>query len=136
MKFGDCLRLNPSTFCYAGVKDKRAVTTQWFSCRKVDPVRLQQKINQTFKNKILIGDVCFKDSNLELGQLKGNKFRIALRNVHSSNDLIERSALNLASNGFINYYGLQRFGKFKDAPSHLIGLKLLTGQWKEVNYNG
>lgn len=40
---------------------------------------------------------------------------------------------NIKEQGFINYYGLQRFGNDKEVPTYEIGVKLLQGKFKEVN---
>lgn len=38
----------------------------------------------------------------------------------------------MAEKGFINYYGLQRFGNHSSIPTHQIGLALVKGQFKEA----
>ena len=60
------------------------------------------------------------------------RFRIALRNVTAPDDLIDAACTHLQEHGFINYYGLQRFGSRVDTPTYNIGLKLLQGSFKEV----
>mgnify|MGYP003387173539 CR=1 FL=1 len=57
---------------------------------------------------------------LQLGKLRGNRFEIVLREVSCEAGLVEASCRALAERGFINYYGLQRFGK-GGAGNHLIG---------------
>lgn len=131
-KISDCLKMHSSFFNYAGVKDRRAKTTQWFSVRKIEPWKLIMK-TKPLKN-IRIGNICFKNEPLKLGQLKGNKFRMALRNVIVSDEHIKKTMDSLEKNGFINYYGLQRFGNDKEVPTFLIGVKLMQGNWKEVSY--
>lgn len=54
------------------------------------------------------------------------------RNVISTDEDIEKTLLSLQSNGFINYYGLQRFGSFAFAPTHEIGRCLIKKDWKKV----
>lgn len=130
-QIGDCLRISSSSFSYAGVKDRRAKTTQWFSARRVEPWKLL-KNTRSLRN-VKVGNICFKNQPLKLGQLKGNRFRIALRNVTADDQQIDRSLETLKDNGFVNYYGLQRFGNDKDAPTYLIGEKLMLGKWKEVS---
>lgn len=130
IQISDSLRMRPSHFCYAGVKDRRAKTTQWFCVRKVDPARIAER-TKYFKN-IHVGNFCYKTETLKLGQLKGNRFRVALRNVTAEDDVIDKSMESLRDRGFINYYGLQRFGNCKDTPTHEIGIQLLKGNWKEV----
>jgi tRNA pseudouridine13 synthase len=133
LKVATCLKMSPSHLTYAGVKDKRAKTTQWFSIKKVEPWKLIVK-TRPLKN-VRIGNITFKDKPLKLGELVGNKFRIALRNVTGDDDLIEKSLQSLKENGFINYYGLQRFGNDKEVPTFSIGVQLLLGNWKEVGCN-
>lgn len=131
LKISDCLRMKPSVFTYAGVKDRRAKTTQWFSVRKVEPWKLLSR-TRCLRN-VHVGNITFKKEPLKLGQLQGNRFRIALRNVSADNDLINQAVENLKANGFINYYGLQRFGNDKEVPTYEIGVQLLLGNFKEVN---
>ena len=130
LKIASCLRIPASSFAYAGVKDKRAKTTQWFSVKKVEPWKLIIKTKSLWGVKI--GNIAFKDKPLKLGDLKGNKFRIALRNVAGDDGLIEQALQGLKEKGFINYYGLQRFGNDKEVPTFAIGVQLLLGNWKEV----
>jgi tRNA(Glu) U13 pseudouridine synthase TruD len=40
---------------------------------------------------------------------------------------------NLKEKGFINYYGLQRFGSSSSVPTPEVGRALLLGEWKEVS---
>lgn len=69
---------------------------------------------------------------LQLGNLRGNRFEIVLREVSCEAGLVESSCRALAERGFINYYGLQRFGK-GGAGNHLIGRALLQCDWKAAN---
>lgn len=45
-----------------------------------------------------------------------------------SPETIERAMATLRTRGFINYYGMQRFGT-APVPTHVIGLALLRGEW-------
>lgn len=131
LKISDSLKMPPGNFTYAGVKDKRAKTTQWFCVHKVEPWKLIKR-TRPIRN-VKVGNFTFKDEPLKLGQLQGNKFRIALRNVTGNDDLINQSMKHVEENGFINFYGLQRFGNDKEVPTFEIGINLLLGKWKEVN---
>lgn len=130
IQISEALNMRPSNFCYAGVKDRRAKTTQWFCTRKVDPKRIVD-CTKHMRN-IFVGNFCYKTETLKLGQLKGNRFRIALRNVTADNEIVDKALEYLRDNGFINYYGLQRFGNCKEVPTHQVGIQLLKGNWKEV----
>lgn len=130
-KISDCLKMKSALFTYAGVKDRRAKTTQWFCVRKVNPRKLLYRTRHL--RAVRIGNITFKNTPLKLGQLKGNRFRIALRNVNAESAIISESLESLKEQGFINYYGLQRFGNDKEVPTFDIGIKLMQGNWKEVS---
>ncbi|XP_068630251.1 pseudouridylate synthase 7 homolog [Battus philenor] len=131
-KLAEKLQLNikPSMVGYAGTKDRRAKTTQWFSLRKVDPRKIAAALADV--KDIHIGNFSFQPINLKLGMLKGNRFRIALRNVTASDEVIAEACQRLQTNGFINYYGLQRFGTRADIPTYEVGLKLLQSNFREA----
>lgn len=59
---------------------------------------------------------------LKLGDLSGNRFTITVREVsEKNNELIRAGVDSLRTNGFVNYFGLQRFGTCEEAPTHAIG---------------
>ncbi|CRK94027.1 CLUMA_CG007551, isoform A [Clunio marinus] len=122
------LGVKPSFFTYAGTKDKRAKTSQWISVKKMEP----NKICQTAKKcqGIRVGNFKFEPECLRLGCLKGNRFRIALRSINGDEKEIEKSLQSLRDIGFLNYYGLQRFGNCVKVPTYLIGKALLASDFK------
>lgn len=60
------------------------------------------------------------------------RFRIALRQISGNDEDITESLNNFEANGFINYYGHQRFGNHASVPTYQIGLFLVQGKFKEV----
>lgn len=124
------LRCSPSAFAYAGTKDRRAKTTQWVSIRHGDPMRIASAAAKI--RNIKLGNFCFKSAPLKLGQLRGNRFRIALRQVTASEDVLKSSLENFREKGFINYFGLQRFGNCASIPTYKVGIEILKGEWKEA----
>ncbi|KAL6841515.1 hypothetical protein ACP4OV_028658 [Aristida adscensionis] len=125
---GKMLGLQPRSFGFAGTKDKRAVTTQQVTVFKVQASRLAALNNRLFGIKV--GNFCYVKEGLVLGQLMGNRFTITLRGVVAdSEDIIKSAVDGLGKNGFINYYGLQRFGS-GSVPTHIVGAALLRGEWK------
>lgn len=119
------LRMRPNNFNYAGTKDRRAWTTQWVSLRKVEPsdiLRAAKNVRGAF-----VGNFKFTKEPLKLGMLTGNHFRIALRNINGTDEQIEKTMISLRDHGFINYYGLQRFGTVVAIPTYEIGKTLLQG---------
>ncbi|KAK3127799.1 hypothetical protein QOZ80_7AG0578560 [Eleusine coracana subsp. coracana] len=127
---GKMLGVQPRSFGFAGTKDKRAITTQQVTLFKVHASRLAA-LNSKLAG-IRVGDFSYVKEGLVLGQLRGNRFAITLRNVAAeSDDVIKAAVDSLNKNGFINYYGLQRFGS-GSVPTHLVGASLLKGEWRHA----
>ncbi|KAG0545958.1 hypothetical protein BDA96_02G406400 [Sorghum bicolor] len=127
---GKMLGVQPRSFGFAGTKDKRAVTTQQVTLFKVHASRLAA-LNSKLAG-IRVGDFSYVKEGLTLGQLRGNRFAITLRNVIAESDDVINAAVNgLSKNGFINYYGLQRFGS-GSVPTHFVGAALLRGEWRHA----
>ncbi|CAL5339704.1 unnamed protein product [Camellia sinensis] len=125
---GKMLGIQPRSFGFSGTKDKRAVSTQRVTVFKQRSSRLAA-LNERLIG-IKVGDFCHVKEGLLLGQLYGNRFTVTLRGVEAdSEDTIKASAVALGKHGFINYFGLQRFGS-GSVPTHLIGATLLRGEWK------
>lgn len=61
-----------------------------------------------------------------------SSFRIALRQLSASDDDVNEAVSRFKENGFINYYGHQRFGNHASVPTHQIGLFLVQGNFKQV----
>ncbi len=96
---------------YAGLKDRYAITRQWFSIYlpKGETPDLTQLQHPEFK--VLSQSRHVK--KLRPGDLLGNRFRIVLRDVTGGPGAIEALESNLksvASQGVPNYFGAQRFG--------------------------
>jgi tRNA pseudouridine13 synthase len=93
---------------YAGLKDRHAVTTQWFSVwlpGKSDP---DWTAFQTDNMKVL--QTVRHARKLKRGVLSGNRFEITVRDWQGDQTrTIEQLAL-IKANGIANYYGEQRFG--------------------------
>lgn len=125
----------PSNFASAGVKDRRAVTSQWISCWRLEPKRLVAAVRRYNKHPFIkVGNFCFKKEPLRLGHLNGNRFDIVVRNlIHNSlgEESINNAMNAIKENGFINYFGLQRFGT-RTIQTHEVGLAILQGQWEKA----
>ncbi|AET38135.1 pseudouridine synthase PUS7 Ecym_2402 [Eremothecium cymbalariae DBVPG len=130
------LRVPTRTIRYSGTKDRRAVTCQRLCISKLGLDRLNS-LNRTLKG-ITVGGFKFEDQPLNLGDLKGNEFVIVIRDVvvdeNSSmqvKDILEAGCSSLIDKGFINYFGMQRFGTFS-VSTHEIGRELLVENWKRA----
>ncbi|WP_444927126.1 tRNA pseudouridine(13) synthase TruD [Microbulbifer sp. TRSA002] len=92
---------------FYGLKDRHAVTTQWFS------VWLGQKPeadwSQINSDEISLLQAFRGPRKLRRGEHMGNRFKIRLRNVEGDRDKVEE-VLQLIPKGVPNYFGEQRFG--------------------------
>ncbi|GAB6033495.1 multisubstrate pseudouridine synthase 7 [Chamberlinius hualienensis] len=121
------LKIKPGAFTYAGTKDRRALTSQEITIYRTEARRLLS-LNNRLRNAV-IGDVKYVQKPLRLGDLWGNRFNIVLRNVVGTDEDIEKAMDSLKTNGFLNYYGMQRFGT-TTVPTYKVGLALLKSDWK------
>ncbi len=96
---------------YAGLKDRHALTRQWFS------IRQKSATSPDWQNFAAEGvrllDVRRHRRKLKRGAHKGNRFRIAIRNRADQWDKKDVDArLNkITACGVPNYFGPQRFGR-------------------------
>jgi len=92
---------------YAGLKDRHAVTEQWFC------LHLPGKETPDFTLFQLAGCEVVQTTRhgrkLRIGTLKGNAFTLVLRDISDRAALEQRLTL-VASEGVPNYFGSQRFG--------------------------
>jgi tRNA pseudouridine13 synthase len=93
---------------YAGLKDRHAVTTQWFSVwlpGKSDP---DWAAFETSGIKIL--QALRHNKKLKRGVLSGNHFVLTIRDCQGDYGRCFEQLKQIKSNGLANYYGEQRFG--------------------------
>ena len=93
---------------YAGLKDRKAVTEQWFSLQM--PGQPTPDFSQFSLEGVEILDVTRHQRKIRIGSLQGNHFEILLRNAEETDELKVRLDF-LAKNGFPNYFTEQRFGR-------------------------
>ncbi|MDQ5897423.1 MAG: tRNA pseudouridine13 synthase [Pseudomonadota bacterium] len=96
---------------YAGLKDRHAITRQWFSIylptgKAGETPDLTQLQHPEFK---VLGQSRHV-KKLRPGDLQGNRFRITLRDVAGEREAIESNLKAIAAQGVPNYFGAQRFG--------------------------
>lgn len=93
---------------YAGLKDRHALTRQWFSIHlpKGDAA-LAAQWHDTLWRVLRAAKARRK---IRRGSLHGNRFIIALREVQGDRHVIEERLTRIAARGVPNYFGEQRFG--------------------------
>jgi len=93
---------------YAGLKDRHAVTTQWFS------VNLEGHQEPDWKefesDSIQILELTRHGKKLKRGVLSGNHFRLRLSNVNGSRENWQQALDKVKEKGVPNYFAEQRFG--------------------------
>lgn len=116
-----------SSIGYAGLKDKHAITRQWFSIEHVDA----EKAAGFEDEHIRILGVDRHTNKIKRGHLRGNRFNIKVRDVDPASVVRAKQMLDhLVANGAPNFIGPQRFGYRKD--NHLLGRMMLLGDFKGV----
>ncbi len=93
---------------YSGLKDKHAVTTQWFSLPL--PIARQLPDDLPQLAQLSIEETVRSRKKLRSGAHRQNHFTITLRELHDCRDLLEARLLAVRAQGFPNYFGKQRFG--------------------------
>ena len=94
---------------YAGLKDRHAITTQWFSVWMPGRDDLDWKLIETENIKVLQATRHLR--KLKRGVLLGNKFQLLIRDWLGNKALFEEQLQQVKEQGFPNYFGPQRFGR-------------------------
>ncbi len=94
---------------YAGLKDRHAITTQWFSVRRAGATDWQSFDAEGVE----VLEVHPHRRKLRRGAHQANAFRIALRPVADSPSpaVVDERLQTIAAGGVPNYFGEQRFGR-------------------------
>ena len=93
---------------YAGLKDRNAVTTQWFSVwlpGKPDP-----DWSLLNSEKVEVLTTCRHNRKLRRGSLRGNQFTLIVRQIEGETSDLEDRMNMIKQKGVPNYFGEQRFG--------------------------
>lgn len=115
---------------YAGLKDRKAVTEQWFSLQM--PGQPTPDFSQFSLEGVEILDVTRHQRKIRIGSLQGNHFEILLRNAEETDELKVQLDF-LAKNGFPNYFTEQRFGR--DGNNLTQALRWANGEIKVKDRN-
>lgn len=135
------MNIPSAAFSYAGTKDKRAITTQLVTVRGIPEwkfamanARLAGTDRQRHRPRsLVVGDIALaKNRALSLGDLLGNRFTLVLRDLQVDKEAhISAAVQSVREHGFVNYFGLQRFGS-GISPTHETGFAVLRSDFKEV----
>ncbi len=99
----------PRAVSYAGMKDRHAITTQWFSIHL--PGREDPDLTAALPSEIEVLVAHRHARKLQRGALTGNRFSIVLRDCEGGRDPLQRRVEEVGRGGVPNYFGEQRFGR-------------------------
>lgn len=111
---------------YSGVKDAVAVTAQRMTLRGIT-VEQARAIRH---EQMWLRPVAYGNGALRPGALKGNQFTIYVRTPAGDDSITQQRLDTLVKEGFLNFYGPQRFGP--RIISHRLGRSLLRGNADEA----
>lgn len=115
---------------YSGLKDRCSISVQKVAV-KGNHVEKLQNLNL---RDISIKHITPSRKAIKLGSNKGNHFTVIIRNIDNNIDVKQRIFKIfeiLTTNGFLNYYGLQRFGTFRP-NSHIVAKHILLKDYENV----
>ena len=116
-QLADYCAVKKMAVAYAGLKDRHAVTSQWFSVQLPGrPTPDWSDFESSFADEKIQVLQCFRHNRkLQRGALKSNRFTITLRELSDTSDktfdLLQQRCELIAEKGIANYFGPQRFGR-------------------------
>jgi len=111
---------------FAGTKDKRAVTVQYYAIKGVKTEDLEKISIRDAK----IEAVGYARRQIQLGDLLGNFFRVRVYECRNG-EIFENTKEELREKGTPNFFGLQRFGSVRFI-THEVGKLILQGNYEEA----
>jgi len=113
---------------YAGLKDRNAVTSQWFSVRL--PVTRDLDWSSLESDEIQLLEAVRHRRKLRRGALAQNRFRLRLRQLNAARDELQERLHQISIHGIPNYFGEQRFGHNNNNLT--MADRLFRGELKKV----
>lgn len=106
-----CAGVSRRAVSWSGMKDRRAVTTQWFGVHVPGKgMDTEADWGELGDESLELLDVQRHHRKLRVGTHRGNRFRIRLRELDQP-ELLEVPAQRIQQSGVPNYFGPQRFGR-------------------------
>lgn len=115
-----------SAVSYAGMKDKWALTQQWFSVH-LPGQSLELPLGE-LETGVDVLSTARHDKKLRRGALRGNHFRLRLRETSAPVSSVSERLVRIARYGVPNYFGEQRFGR--DGDNVEQARAMLAGQFR------
>ncbi len=130
-KLARTLGISRKRIRFAGTKDKRAITTQYFQFEHP-----MENIRTIDLRDVEILDLFLTNKRLEIGNLYGNRFNIMVRDLEmpiedAYSSSFETASEILETGGFSNFFGIQRFGAVRPI-THLVGRHIVKGDLEQA----
>lgn len=128
-EISDRVGISRARIAWAGTKDRRAVTTQLFTIKGVEPDSLPSLTGAEMEVVGRLGRA------LEFGDLAGNQFTIRVREVSNPDrapaitEALRQPSEQSGPVSVPNFFGQQRFGSQR-AITHVVGRRILQGDWE------
>ncbi len=123
------LNVSRDVFSIAGMKDKRAVTSQLASAYKIK----KEQLDKVKVRGAKLIPLRYSGKKIFLGNLWGNRFSITLRGIDMTKEMLQEfleSRISKMQGFFPNYFGGQRFGE--DRSTQKIGKLILARDFKDA----
>jgi tRNA pseudouridine13 synthase len=130
------LKVRNNAAAYAGLKDKHAVTVQMVTVAAstlADAAMLPREVKGPKWSASLKG---WSAAAIDASALRGNRFRIVVRDVRQEQDAAMRFRASLLATGngslaVVNYFGAQRFGSARHGEGW-IARELIAGRFEKA----
>lgn len=101
-------RLPIKAVSYAGLKDRQALTRQWFSLHL--PGKADPDLSAAEDDSLRLLKQVRHGRKLQRGAHAANGFTLRLTHLQADREALEQRLLRIQAEGVPNYFGLQRFG--------------------------
>lgn len=105
-RLSDCRSMDVG---YSGLKDRNAVTRQWFSLYR--PGHSDRELLAAIRERWPVLESARHDRKLRRGTHVANRFELILRELTADPELLVSRLEAVAAQGCPNYFGPQRFGR-------------------------
>jgi len=126
------IRLSKNRFGYAGLKDKRSISSQRISLFNPSIERLSSFYFKDIKTY----NPVWSSKRIDIGDLTENRFVITIRQIENLTEeeikeIILKDFSEIENHGLINYFGEQRFGGAREITAK-VGKHLILKEYKQA----
>lgn len=119
------LGISQKRISFAGTKDKRAITVQYFSVKDLNA----EEVSRIIIRDAEVDFLGYSRKEIKLGDLLGNLFRIRVQDCRDGK-IYSETKDELEKKGVPNFFGEQRFGTRQ--ITHEVGKMILQGKFEDA----